>query len=171
MFFFLSLVLRYYFWPRLEQVIEFYVSLDRNVGSVRMSAIFSPIDLYLEIDLSLWLDFSGHEEAYVIDARNDSGSRNVLHDEKLKDATTIERNSSHIICECYYILISPYTRGIQKVLRQILNNTLFMKFTKLFLYIVSIQFITLLFPLKNSRTEFFYGNIAYGSVMNWMETM
>ena len=36
------------------------------------------------------------------------------------------------------------TRGIQKVLRQILKNTLFMKFTKLFFYIVSIQFITLL---------------------------
>ena len=35
-----------------------------------------------------------------------------------------------------------YTRGIQKVLRQILKNTLFMKFTKLFFYIVSIQFIT-----------------------------
>ena len=35
------------------------------------------------------------------------------------------------------------TRGIQKVLRQILKNTLFMKFTKNF-YIVSIQFITLL---------------------------
>ena len=35
------------------------------------------------------------------------------------------------------------TRGIQKVQRQILKNTLFMKFTKLFFYIVSIQFITL----------------------------
>ena len=42
-------------------------------------------------------------------------------------------------------------RGIQKVLSQILKNTLFMKFAKLFFYIVSIQFITLQF--------------------NWMETM
>ena len=30
-------------------------------------------------------------------------------------------------------------RGIQKVLRQIVKNTLFMKFTKLFFYIVSIE--------------------------------
>ena len=36
------------------------------------------------------------------------------------------------------------SRGIQKVLRQILKNTLFMKFTKLFFYIVFIQFITLM---------------------------
>ena len=36
------------------------------------------------------------------------------------------------------------TRGIQKVLRQILKDTLFVKFAKLFFYIVSIQFITLL---------------------------
>ena len=35
------------------------------------------------------------------------------------------------------------TRGIEKVLQQILKK-LFMKFTKLFFYIVSIQFITLL---------------------------
>ena len=40
------------------------------------------------------------------------------------------------------------TRGIQKVLRQILKNTLFMKFTKLFFYIVSIQLITLLITLR-----------------------
>ena len=36
------------------------------------------------------------------------------------------------------------TRGIQKVLRQILKNTLIMKFTKLLFYIFSIQFTTLL---------------------------
>ena len=52
------------------------------------------------------------------------------------------------------------TRGIQKVLRQILKNTLFMKFTKLFFYIVSIQFITSLtevpswnFSMETSLTE------------------
>ena len=54
--------------------------------------------------------------------------------------------------------LEGYTRGIQKVLRQILKNTLFMKFTKLF-------------PSKYSVLEFFDGNIAYRSVMNWMESM
>ena len=34
-----------------------------------------------------------------------------------------------------FVCFSPSTRGIQKVLRQILKNTLFMKFTKLFFYI------------------------------------
>ena len=45
---------------------------------------------------------------------------------------------------CYRRILRKLTRGIQKVLRQILKNTLFMNFTKLFFYIVSIQFITLL---------------------------
>ena len=43
----------------------------------------------------------------------------------------------------YHLSVMGSTRGIQKVLRQILKNILFTKFTKLFFYIVSIQFITL----------------------------
>ena len=49
----------------------------------------------------------------------------------------------HINSECPSEHSIICTRGIQKVLRQILKNILFMKFTKLFFYIVTIQFITL----------------------------
>ena len=45
-------------------------------------------------------------------------------------------------------------------------------YKKYFIYeIYKIIFIATKFPSKNSRAEFFDGNIAYRSVMNWMETM
>ena len=39
------------------------------------------------------------------------------------------------------------------------------------IFLHSIHPIQAIFPSKNSRMEFFDGNIAYRSVMNWMESM
>lgn len=48
---------------------------------------------------------NGRMEAKVVNTRIDSNSRNVKHDEKLKDLVILGRRPNHFICILIFVLI------------------------------------------------------------------
>ena len=75
--------------------------------------------------------FLGKKEAYVADARKDTGSRNVFRHEDLKDAVKLERVRNHFICKLLLMNIlfalcfsvSLFFGTLHSLLYSILDNT------------------------------------------------